>query len=188
MAEENNFYYQPLEISEVEGHGFWRTVNAMRLPKSSQPDSIQDPFSLGDDDARLAGKLIRGGNDHAKCFRGIIVWMRLKFQAGFLIQWETYRHGVECLSTSSAMHGELKLLSGYELAEQKQRDISRKIYIRDLHISYQALRSMYRARRLHRHPDWRIMCNFIETLPYFDKLIFPEFNGEKCELYEDNRS
>jgi hypothetical protein len=181
--------YKPLEIITMEIGGFIPTMEAMRLPKNSTSDSevinqrnIFEHFILGSDDARLATQLIRGGNDHAKAMRGIIVWSKMQLQTGWMIEFETYRHGTECLSTSSSMHGELKKLSGYALAEQKQRDLSEKVYTRIIHLSYQALRSMYRARRLHRHPDWRIMCHYIETLPYFDKLIYPEFK-EPVKLY-----
>lgn len=91
-----------------------------------------------------------------------------------MLEFETYRYGVECLSTSSTMHGELKCLRGPELAAQKQAGLPEKVYVRRLKISYQALRRMYRARRKHRHPDWQIFCDWVEILPYFDKLIMPE--------------
>jgi hypothetical protein len=41
--------------------------------------------------------------------------------------------------------------------------------------SYQALRRIYKQRRHHRHPDWQVFCkDFIEKLPDFDTLIYPE--------------
>jgi hypothetical protein len=106
--------------------------------------------------------------------RGVIAYIELEMQAGFMIEFETYRHGVECLSTSSSMHNELKGLSGPELAEQKQQDLSSKVYKRIVTISYQALRHMYIERRNHRHPDWRIFSRFVEDLNMFDYLIYPE--------------
>jgi hypothetical protein len=149
----------------------------MRLPKGGTPDSTHK--KLGPKDAKLAAKLVKAGPDHAKAMRGIVVWVELKMQIGWLIEFEAYRHGVECLSTSSSMHGELRRLSGVELAEQKQNDLPDKVYTRICTISYQALRSMYRARRRHRHPDCQIFCDFIETLPYFDTLIYPEAQNER---------
>jgi hypothetical protein len=54
-------------------------------------------------------------------------------------------------------------------------------------MSYQALRAIYIARREHRHPDWRIFCKFIEILPSFKKLIYPEFDPKKqVSLYKFN--
>jgi hypothetical protein len=164
-------HYKPLKIELLEIAGLYPSMQAMRLPKKSESDSSFE--GLGPDDERLAGNLIRAGNDHAKAMRGIVVWLKLELQVGWMIELETYRHGIECLSTSSSMHGELVRLEGEELAEQKQADLPDKVYTRILTASYQALRSMYKARRTHRHPDWQIFCDFIETLPYFEELIMP---------------
>ncbi len=168
--------YKPLEIELLETAGLVSSMRAMRLPKNTKSDTIHRSYLsiLGKDDGYLAGKLIRAGDDHAKALRGIIVWVEMKMQVGFMIEFETYRHGIECLSTSSTMHTSLKSLSGAELVEQKQKGLEDLIYTRIVTISYQALRSMYFARRYHRHPDWRIFCKFIENLPYFTSLIKAE--------------
>ena len=181
MNKDKPTFYVPLTVQLNEVCGIEWAVKAMRLPKGSEGDSafsdsdegINIQF-LGRNDAKLASALVRSGNDHAKAIRGIVAYLTIKMQVGFMIEFETYRHGVECLSTSSAMHGELKELTGVDLAEQKQKDLSSKVYTRSVMISYQALRSMYKARKNHRHPDWRIFCKFIETLPYFDVFIYPE--------------
>lgn len=179
--------YKKLEVELAKVAGVLFSMKAMRKPKGSESDSCyyHGRVGLGPDDQKLAGNLIRAGNDHAKAMRGIVAYVEVKMQTGFMIEFETYRIGAECLSTSSSMHGELKELSGVELASQKQKDLVDKVYNRSLMMSYQVLRSMYRARRRHRHPDWRIFCSWIETLPYFDKLIFPEFKEEeRTVLYE----
>lgn len=165
--------YKPLEIKKHEVNGILWAMEAMRLPKNSKGDSWEPGYlgNPGPKDLRLASNLIKSGDDHAKAMRGIVVWMEIELQVGFMIEFETYRHGVECLSTSSSMHGELKCLKGEALAEQKQADLPEKVYTRILTISYQALRHIYKARRHHRHPDWSIMCDWIETLPYSDELI-----------------
>jgi len=168
--------YKPLEIDLLEVHGFIPSLRAMRKPKGTEIDSFYDGDTvvIGGDDRKLAKRLVRAGTDHAKFSRGIIAYMELKLQVGWMVEFETYRAGVECLSTSSEMHGILKEMSGEELAELKQKRLPELVYTRSVMISYQALRSMYRARRLHRHPDWRIFCNFIETLPHFSTFIYPE--------------
>ena len=170
--------YKPLQVELLSVCGMLESLTAMRLPKKSFSDSRQwnDTVIIGLGDKDLASRLIRAGADHAKAMRGIVAYIRLDMQVGFMIEFETYRHGVECLSTSSAMHGELKTLTGVELAEQKQTDLPSKVYTRIVMISYQALRAMYRARRKHRHPDWQVFCDFIETLPHFYTLIMPESN------------
>ena len=163
--------YKELQPELIEVCGLWTSLLAMRLPKGTKGDSVQ---YIGDNDKKLAKKLIKAGTDHAKFQRGIIAYIQVKMQAGFMIEFETYRHGIECLSTSSAMHGELVGLSGIDLANKKQSDLPGKVYTRILTMSYQALRSIYKARRWHRHPDWQIFCDFIEHLPHFDILILPE--------------
>ncbi len=168
--------YKPLKITLCETSGVLFSLNAMRLPKGSFSDttvSAPGEIVIGEDDKRLAGNLIRAGADHAKFQRGIRAHLLIDMQVGFMIEFETYRHGVECLSTSSAMHNELVKLKGAELAEAKQAGLAEKVYTRAVDISYQALRSMYRARRSHRHSDWQLFCDFIETLPFFHELIMP---------------
>lgn len=167
--------YAPLEIVDYDIVGMDWAMRAMRLPKQSEGDSPPHwPNVIGPKDLHLSSNLVKAGDDHAKAIRGIIVYMEIKMQAGFMIEFETYRHGVECLSTTSSMHMELSGLSGAELAEQKQADLSTKVYTRILTASYQALRHMYHARRNHRHPDWRIFCDWIETFPYAAELICVE--------------
>lgn len=169
-----NSVYKPLEVLLLETAGLTSSMQAMRLPKGTCSDSFSNQTILGAEDAKLAGKLIRAGNDHAKALRGIIVWLEMKMQVGFMVEFETYRHGIECLSTSSTMHTTLKATSGIKLAEEKQKGLEKLVYTRIVTISYQALRSMYLARRFHRHPDWRIFCDFISDLPFFYELILAE--------------
>ena len=165
--------YKPLKITRYEVKGILWAMEAMRLPKNSKGDSWEPGYlgNPGQKDLFLASNLIKAGDDHAKAMRGIIAWVKIELQVGFMIEFETYRHGVECLSTSSSMHSELKNLKDEVLADQKQKDLPEKVYTRILTISYQALRNMYHARRNHRHPDWKIFCDWIETLPYAQELI-----------------
>lgn len=156
--------YIPLKVEVLDVFGFAHSFTAMRLPLGSESVDFKK-------DIALASKLIKAGDDHAKAMRGIIAYVKLQMQVGFMIEFETYRAGVECLSTSSAMHTDLKQLQGAELAEKKQADLPMKYYTRIATISYQALRNMYMARRNHRHPDWAVMCDFIETLPFAKELI-----------------
>lgn len=164
--------YVPLKVELRNVYGLDESLEAMRVPKKSTGDSL--PGMLGSKDAQLAGALIKAGDDHAKFVRGVLAYVKIEMQTGWMIEFETYRHGVECLSTSSSMHGELKHLTGVELAEKKQADLPDKVYVRFVYISYQTLRRMYGKRRNHRHPDWQVFCDFIEGLPYFNQLIMPD--------------
>jgi len=157
--------YRPLEIETLEIAGFGPTFEAMRLPIKGK--AIHS-------DKELAKKLIRRGDSHAKCIRGITVWAKMSFQVGWMIELDTYRIGREVLSTSSSMHNELKELSGVDLIEQKQNDLPDKVYTQICTFSYQTLRRIWKERRKHKHLDWQLFCDWIETLPEFDTLIIPE--------------
>jgi len=173
--------YKPLEIVDWEVVGIDWAMRAMRLPKESKGDTAKsilgDYAAIGPKDLHLASNLVAAGDDHAKAMRGIIVYLEMRLQVGWMIEFETYRHGVECLSTSSSMHMELSSLKGEGLAEQKQMGLPSKQYTRILTVSYQALRNMYHARRNHRHPDWQIFCSWCEQLPYAAELIMRKKGG-----------
>ncbi len=160
--------YKALKIELLEVVGVNHSLRAMRLP---QPPKTWIPSFQAD--LKLAARIIKRGDDHAKCIRGIDAYLLFQMQAGWMIQLDTYRVGVETLSTSSTMHNELKGLRGVELAEAKQAGLADHVYTRIAKFSYQALRNMYLARR-HRHPDWQIFCDFVEDLPYFKHLIYSE--------------
>jgi len=161
--------YKPLTIKTLNIAGKKEAFKAMRLPIDG------NPFNP---DEVLVADLIRRGDSHAKCVRGVIVWAEMSFQAGWMIELDTYRHGREVLSTSSSMHNELKHLGGADLASKKQRDLVNKYYTQICTFSYQALRRIWIERRKHRHPDWQIFCDWVETLPDFGTLIIPEKGGK----------
>jgi len=172
--------YKPLTVTLMEPvAGVQSSIYAMRLPMMSHAKADTVDGDIGPADAKLARKLILAGDVHGKFQRGVTAFIRLEMQAGFMIEWLTYREGrttlgQDDLSTSSAMLTDLRGIKGEELAEKKQADLPGKIYTRVEKISYQTLRSIYNWRRNHRHPDWQIFCRFIEYLPYFDTLIWPE--------------
>lgn len=161
--------YTELKPRLLSCHGYEESIEAMRLPKDGKAIKSDEDLAVG---------LVKAGGSHSKFSRGIIYWIRLEFQVGFMIELDTYRHGREVLSTSSSMHNELKKLSGPELAERKQLDLPEKVYIQIATYSAQCLRKIYIERRKHRHPDWQRFCDFIESLPYFGTLICPE--SRKC--------
>ena len=163
--------YKHLTIDEPDIYGFERSCQAVRLPYGDTKEPTRD-------DVDLLSMLVMAGDSHAKAVRGIQVYVRLGMQAGFMIEFDTYRHGCECLSSSSSMHQELKRLTGPELAAKKQADLTEKVYTREFMISYQAMRRIYLERRHHRHPDWQIFCDFIESLPLSKQLITGETNHD----------
>jgi hypothetical protein len=53
---------------------------------------------------------------------------------------------------------------------------------RSIQLNYEVLHNIYRDRRNHKLDEWRDFCKWIEELPYFDEIIWPE--GSK-EVYGD---
>ncbi len=170
--------YIPLKIELLEVVGVDHSLRAMRLPFQSKKNLNGTWKPTFQEDLKLAAGLIQKGDDHAKAIRGIEAYLQVEMQTGFMLEFETYRVGVECLSTTSTMHGELRGLRGTELAERKQAGLADHVYTRIVKASYQAIRNMYQARKKHRHPDWHIFCEFVEELPYFNNLIYPEAKDE----------
>lgn len=160
--------YQPLQIKTLEVCGLEHALNAMRNPMMSHEKSSPEA------DLKLAAKLIKAGDEHAKALRGVIAYFQCEMQIGFMVEFDTYRIGVECLSTSSTMHLNHRGLKGPELAEAKQTNLPHVVYTRTFMASYQALRRIYFQRQHHRHPDWQVFCRWIESLPNFPSLIVPE--------------
>jgi hypothetical protein len=159
--------YVPLKVTLQEVCGLAWSLRAMRNPMLSHEKASLEA------DLKLAAKLIRAGDEHAKAIRGVIAYFELQMQIGWMVEWDTYRIGVETLSTSSTMYIDHKGKKGPELAEAKQTNLPNVVYRRGAMASYQALRRIYHQRRHHRHPDWQIFCDWIESLPYFDRLIWP---------------
>ena len=162
--------YQPLQIKTLEVCGVTHALHAMRNPMLSHDKATTEA------DLKLAAKLIRAGDEHAKAIRGVIAYFELQMQIGWMIEWDTYRIGVEVLSTSSTMHLNHRGMKGADLAEAKQANLPNVRYTQTAMASYQALRRIYFQRRNHRHPDWQIFCRWIESLPHFSNLIVPELS------------
>ena len=165
QIEYGNKMYKPLEIETLEVVGVKHVFDAMRNPFMSHDKSSDSA------DLKLASNLVKAGDEHAKAIRGIMVYAKISFGIGFMVEYDTYRIGIETLSTSSTMHMNHKGLKGVELAEAKQANLPNVYYTRTSMISYQTLRRIHKQRRNHRHPDWQIFCDWIETLPSFKELI-----------------
>lgn len=166
--------YKPIEIKTLVTGGMTVSLEAMRLPMRQR-----DMPPTWMENLELASRLIKGGDSHAKCMRGVKVWFEIQMGIGFMLEWDTYRIGIDCLSSSSQMHTNLKGMKGEELAEKKQQDLPDVYYKRMFVANYQSLRNMYLQRLHHRHPDWQKFCRWVETLPQFSMLIYPEVKNAK---------
>lgn len=160
--------YKPLQIATLEVVGVNHALRAMRNPRMSHERA--EPAA----DHALARKLIRAGDEHAKAIRGIIAYFEMDCQIGWMVEFDTYRIGVETLSTSSTMYMDLSGMKGAALAAAKQAGLADVVYHRTCLASYQALRRIYYQRQHHRHPDWQIFCEWIRGLELASELILCE--------------
>lgn len=181
-----------LSIQLLEVSGFATAIRAVHLPMGK--DSVYYPqfgcdilparedgdpiqfinqslVKIDPKEIQLLSRLVKAGDEHAKCIRGINVGVLISAPIWFYRELETYRIGRERLSSESTMHIDCKGLSGEELMEAKDKIDMGHIQRTVDTISYQTLRRIYFQRRNHRLPVWHEFCDWIKTLPFAEQLI-----------------
>ena len=178
-----------IKINTIEIAGLGSVLQALRLPFGKECRSHgsfhietfeKDLFIthahsvINEKDMHLLSTLVKRGDEHAKCIRGLIVYAEIEAPIWFYRELETYRAGRERLSSESTMHIDCKGLSGDELEKAKDKIPSGKVQKTIDMYSYQTLRRIYLQRRNHRLPMWHDFCRWIEGLPYAKELILVE--------------
>lgn len=177
-----------MRIKTLEIAGLVGTLEALRLPFKLKPRSILDFISnsgtlsingyynceLHPKDLALLKSLIKKGDEHAKILRGLEVWAKIDMPLYFMVEFDTYRIGIDTLSTSSTMHVDCKNLTGEELQKSKGNINGYYIYERVFKVNYQTLRRMWLQRDNHRLPEWKEFIDWIKTLPLANELILIE--------------
>ena len=77
------------------------------------------------------------------------------------------------------------------LAEEEDTEAAKEAYLKLLYsnpagfritagmtTNYRQLKTIYYQRKNHRLPEWRVFCEWIETLPMFKELVLGEKNGK----------
>lgn len=180
-----------LKINTIEIAGLGSVLQALRLPFGKECRSHgefnievneQDRFIthsftyINEKDLHLLSTLIKRGDEHAKCVRGLIVYAQIEAPIWFYRELETYKVGRERLSSESTMHIDCKGLSGEELEEAKDGILMGKIQKTIDFYSYQTLRRIYFQRKNHRLPMWHDFCDWIKSLPFANILITGEYD------------
>lgn len=178
-----------IKINTIEIAGLGSVLKALRLPFGkdcrSEVKSYFETYSSGlfishsqlevnEKDMHLLSTLVKRGDEHAKCIRGLIVYAEIEAPIWFYRELETYRAGRERLSSESTMHIDCKGLSDEELEKAKDEIPSGKVQKTIDMYSYQTLRRIYFQRRNHRLPTWHDFCRWIEGLPFAKELILVE--------------
>lgn len=193
--EETKFKVELIEIA-----GFVPALKALRLPFGKECRSnfdvemkiydantpneiswsqIRENFTVDDNDRKLLSTLVKRGDEHAKVLRGVQVWLEIDAPRFLWQELDTYRIGVEKLSSESTMHMQGKGLSEDELVAMKCALPEGTMQKRIVMFSYQALRRIWIQRHNHRLPHWRAFCDFIKTLPFAEEFILVGLNEEE---------
>ena len=200
----------------VERTSVMNLENAIRgarnpLNSWSKSDSYYDEsgnYILGEEDLKLATRLIKAGSDERKFLRQIFVSVDITAPLYWWKEFDTYKVGTVANSTST-MHkihakafdrddfshdkldedglAALDALIAY-LEGERQRFVEDKTnkaawyhmiqmlpssynQMRTVTMNYENLINMYYARRFHKLAEWHVLCDWITSLPYADKLI-----------------
>lgn len=185
--EETKFKAKLIEVA-----GFAPVLQALRLPfgKECRSNSdikmeiydthdcnenfwsvIRESFTLDDRDRKLLSTLVKRGDEHAKVLRGVQAWFEITAPRFWWQEFDTYRIGVEKLSSESTMHIQGQGLSEDELVAMKEALTEGTMQKRIVMLSYQALRRIWIQRHNHRLPHWRAFCDIIKTLPFAKDFI-----------------
>lgn len=188
-----------ISIETIEVAGFAAAVKALRLPFGLEcrsdvrtafggyEEEFHEFFSRSavtfhPKDLHLMSVLIKRGDEHAKCIRGIVAHAEIDAPLYFWSELETYRAGHERLASASTMHIDCKGLRGEELVKAKEAIPSGKMLKKVDMFSYQCLRKIVQQRTGHRLPHWEKFIDWIHTLPFAEQLIFVGLN----EKSDDN--
>lgn len=187
-----------LEVKTLEIAGFASVLQALRLPFglecrskvfTKQVVDEEGVFGKGieygsiiefdDKDLHLLSTLVKRGDEHSKCLRGLLVYAEINAPRYFWQEMVTYEIGAIKLSSESTMHIQGKGLSTEELVRMKDKLEEGTMQKRIHALSYQTLRRIYKQRRNHRLPHWHIFCDWIKSLPFAEQLILVGLNENK---------
>lgn len=186
-----------LSIKTLEIAGIASVLQALRLPfgLECRSDITEEYYGWVDEpelknwhfensgiiyekDLQLLSTLVKRGDEHSKCLRGLIVYAEINAPRYFWQEMDTYKVGAERLSSESTMHIQGKALSTEELVKMKDELKEGTMQKRIEYFSYQTLRRIYKQRHNHRLPHWHIFCDWIKSLPFANELILVGLNNE----------
>lgn len=178
-------------IELLGDYGWPMAVAACRLSWQPGGDALKP---MDADDLDLLSRLVKAGDDHAKCLRMVMVWQRVRAPRYWWQEFDTYKVGVTTCSEStmhtlmrrelgsldfadgvlqsviSSVNTEIRLGNhGRAKANLPEGFLQTRISV----LNYQVLRTIYKQRRTHKLREWQEYCDWIETLPHAGRLITP---------------
>lgn len=104
-----------MEFNTLDVQGFDSAIHGMRNPLKSYDkadskwilDDTDEHFIIGPNDYKLAKGLWKGGTEHRKWMRQVVVWVEITAPRYWFSEFDTYRVGVSA-NSESTMHTILK--------------------------------------------------------------------------------
>lgn len=188
-----------MKISRIHVYNIVEAIHGARSPLSSwdKGDSYVDENNndvLGPKDLTLAKKLIRGGAEHRKFLRQIMVSLTITAPVFWWSQMDTYKIGTTRNSTSFMHTGTKRNLTVddfekgtdtesidivnrklEEYRENKSNELFESIratlpmgYLctSAVTMNYENVLNILHQRSYHRLEEWKVFCNELRTLPY----------------------
>lgn len=176
-------------VSNWEVYGLEESIRASRYPMAVNLDKLTDKVT----DTVVSLAQSEKGSGHDQFLTGIIVQFDLTFSLKAWVEAERY-HFLDFVSSQSTMHRIVNMdiaeqcndyvlpetIDGLRgLIEEYKEDPTPSKYLRVLYnipagfrltarmtTNYRQLKTIYSQRRLHRLPEWRSFCAWMETLPH----------------------
>ena len=187
-------------VSNVRVYDLKESIMAAGYPMRTSIMDYNEPLSTKDFDrmVNLIKATEKDNQAHGQFLSGIRVNFDLTFSNKAWVEMERYRF-VSFISSQSTMHRIVKfdIDSSYnnfvdprmiqimrELITAYEDNPTKENYLKILYsnpsgfkitarlaTNYRCLRNIYKQRKNHRLPEWRVFCKWIETLPYAAELL-----------------
>lgn len=184
-------------ISKVKIYGFDESVEASKYPMSVDVDKCTPEIT------RTVQKLgsCETGTGHDQFLTGIIVQFNLSFTIKAWVEAERYTF-LDFVSSQSTMHRISKFDIDKQCIEYVTQntidEVTQLLEIYNEHptaenylvllyntpvgfkltarmtTNYRQLKTIYQQRKTHKLPEWRVFCEWCETLPYFKEIVLNE--------------
>ena len=182
-------------INNVNIYGLEESIAASGYPMATEIMNLVDLKKAGEKSNERAKKLAKAaiGSGHDQFLTSIIVQFDLTFPLKAWVELQRY-HFIDFCSSMSTMHRIVNMnldkycnkyvseniksiLRAYilEYKENPTEENFRKViynipsgfeYTARLTTNYRQLKTIYSQRKNHRLPDWKMFCEWIETLPH----------------------
>lgn len=177
------------KISNVEIYGFDNSVKASKYPFALDVEKVNGDIT----DRTISLANCKTGTGHDNFLNGIIVQFDLTFSNKAWVEAERY-HFLDFVSSQSTMHciskmeirnmcneyvteatiKEVERLKDMYLTTEAEEDYLRLLYnipsgfelTARMTTNLRQLKTIYYQRRNHKLPDWKMFCDWIETLPH----------------------